>query len=171
MKRLYALLVILIILYIGINVAADNLPFTDSQTAPENNASSSVSVGEGGFPKLDNFTDTKINDTAVSYKNPKNNMTINLTAIDNSKDISTFAGSGSYTSNQTIDQNGVTAYFFYNEGVESYSADIYFNKNNQNYLISGSDISYSNSDDFINHCKGIIDAINGGQNSNGLSRW
>lgn len=31
MKRLYALLVILIVLYIGINAAAGNLPFTDTQ--------------------------------------------------------------------------------------------------------------------------------------------
>lgn len=170
MKRLYALLVILIVLYIGINVAADNLPFTDSHTDSGDNASSSLSVGEGGFPKMENFTDTKINDTAVRY-NDSNNMTITLQAVDNGKDIATLASSGSYTSNQTVDQNGVTAYFLYNEGVESYSADVYFNKNKQNYLISGSNITYADSDYFINHCKSIIDAISGDQNSKGLSRW
>lgn len=171
MKRLYALLVILIVLYIGINVAAGNLPFTDSHTDSSDNASSSVSVGQGGFPKIDNFTDTKINDTAVRYNDSNKNMTITLRTVDNSKDIASLASSGSYTSNQTVDQNGVTAYFLYNEGVESYSADVYFNKNKQNYLITGSNITYADSDYFINHCKSIIDAISGGNDSKGLSRW
>jgi hypothetical protein len=53
----------------------------------------------------------------------------------------------------------VTTYFLYNEGSESYSADIYFNKDNQNFLISSEGISYENSDYFINHCKNVIDTI------------
>lgn len=171
MKRLYALLVILIVLYIGINAAAGNLPFTDTQAVSQDNGTGGVSAGQGDFPKLENFTDKKINDSAVSYNNSNKNMTIELKTIDNGKDIASMGNSGCYSSNQTVNQNGVTAYFFYNEGVESYSADIFFNKNNQNYMISGSNITYSDSDYFINHCKSIIDAISGGQDSKGITRW
>lgn len=172
MKKLYALLVILIIAYIGINVAADNLNLTgeDASTVTSNSAV----AGNASAPKLDNFTDTKVNDTTVRY-NDSNNMTIYLNKLDNGKkieDIVKGLDQSKYTSNQTIDQNGVTTYFLYNEGSGTYSADIYFNKNNQNYLITGSAIKYENSDYFINHCKNIIDSIGGsGSNTNGLSRW
>ncbi len=164
MKRLYALLVILIVLYIGINVGANNLPFGDSTALnTTDNANAGISMGNINFPKLDNFTDNKINDTAVSYRDANYNMTINVSTVDNSQSIGDIASnllsSGRYTSNQTIDQNGVTTYFLYNEGSESYSADIYFNKDNQNFLISGEGISYENSDYFINHCKNVIDTI------------
>lgn len=172
MKKLYALLVILIIAYIGINVVADNLNLTgdDGTTATSNSAV----AGNASIPKLDNFTDTKVNDTTVRY-NDSNNMTIYLNKLDNGKkieDIVKGLDHSKYTSNQTIDQNGVTTYFLYNEGPKTYSADIYFNKNSQNYMITGSAIKYENSDYFINHCKNIIDSIGGStSNSNGLSRW
>lgn len=174
MKRLYALLVILIIAYIGINVVADNLNLTgDNATMATDNSNGAV-AGNASFPKLDNFTDTKINDTTVIY-NDSNNMSINLNKLDNSKkieDIVKGLDHSKYTSNQTIDQNGVTTYFLYNEGPGTYSADIYFNKNGQNFMISGTGISYENSDYFINHCKSIIDSIGGsGNNTSGLSRW
>ena len=174
MKRLYALLVILIIAYISINVAADNLNLTGNDANVATDASNGAAAGNVTIPKLDNFTDTKINDTAVSYTD-SNNLTIYLNKLDNSKkieDIISGLDQSKYTSNQTIDQNGVTTYFLYNEGPGTYSADIYFNKNNQNYLIKGGSISYENSDYFINHCKQIIDSISGSSgNSNGLSRW
>lgn len=172
MKKLYALLVILIIAYIGINVAADNLNLTgdDAKTVTSNSAV----AGNASFPKLNNFTDTKVNDTTVRY-NDSNNMTIYLNKLDNSKKIEDIVNGldhSKYTSNQTIDQNGVTTYFLYNEGSSTYGADIYFNKNSQNYMITGSNIKYENSDYFINHCKNIIDSIGGsGSGSNGLSRW
>ena len=39
-------------------------------------------------------------------------------------------------------------------------ADIYFNKNGHNYLISGDNVTYSGSDYFINNCKNIINSLN-----------
>ncbi|WP_298501195.1 hypothetical protein [uncultured Methanobrevibacter sp.] len=173
MKRLYALLVILIILYIGINVGANNLNLTGSD-APVADDSGNVTLGETNF-SLDNFTENKTNETAISLFDSNYNMTILVEKLDNGQKIGDIASgaysSGNYTSNQTIDQNGVTTYFLYNEGPESYGADIYFNKNNQNYKISGDGIDYANSDYFINNCKGIIDSLNSGNDSNGLSRW
>lgn len=173
MNKLYALLIFLIILYVGINVGADNIHLGQSDVAvADDNANANAN---GTFPKLDNFTAKKINDTAVTYNDSKYNMTINLAQIDNSQNLSDLSGqlmsSGRYTSNQVIDQNGVTTYLFYNEGADSYSADIYFNKNSQNYHISGSNISYENSDYFINHCKSIIDNMAGSGSSEGFSRW
>ena len=70
-----------------------------------------------------------------------------------------FYDDNAYTSRQTIDQNGVTSYFLYQEGSDSYDSNIFFNKNGQNYCISGYGISYDDSDYFINHCKDIIDTI------------
>lgn len=157
MKKLYALLIILIILYIGINVAADNLPFTHSDDSDNNTAP----ISNIEFPDLQNFTKTKINDTAVKYNN-SDNVTIYLMKLDNSKNISDIASntySTGYTSNQTVDLNGVTTYFLYNETVKSYTSKIFFNKHKQNFEISGDDISYENSDKFINTCKSIIDSL------------
>ena len=175
MKRLYALLAILIIAYIGINVAFDNVNFIGSDASTAADSGSSASAGNATIPDIDNFKTKKINDTAVKYTD-SSNMTINLNRLDNSQEIADIVNNldqSAYTSNQTIDQNGVTAYFLYNEGSESYGADIFFNKNDQNYMISGTDISYENSDYFINHCKSIIDSIGGSSDSNsgGFSRW
>lgn len=176
MKKLYALLVILIIIYIGINVGANNINLGPSESGPvSDDSANGIVLASGSFPKLENFTDTKINDTAVSYKDTNNNMTINVSAVDNNNNItdivSGLLNSGSYTSNQTIDQNGVTTYFLYKENVESYGADIYFSKDNQNYVISGTNITYENSDYFINNCKNIIDSMSSNGNSGGFSRW
>lgn len=172
MKKLYALLVFLIILYIGINVGANNINLLGSQTAVDD--ANNASAGNTSIPTLENFTSTQVDANTTSYFDANYNMTINLTLIDNSQNVSDIANklidSESYTSNQVIDQNAVTAYFLYQEGVDTYNADIYFNKNDQNYLISGKGISYENSDYFINHCKLIIDSIGSSQDS-GLSRW
>ncbi|WP_407374674.1 hypothetical protein [Methanobrevibacter sp.] len=172
MNKLYALLIFLIILYVGINVGADNIHLGPSDAGVGDDASN-ANVN-ASFPKLDNFTDKKVNDTAVIYEDAQN-MTINLMQIDSSQNLSDLSNqlisSGKYTSNQVIDQNGVTTYFLYNEGSDDYSADIYFNKNGQNYHISGSNISYENSDYFINHCKSIIDSMSGSGSSQGFSRW
>ena len=69
MKRLYALLVILIIAYIGINVAADNLNLTgDNNATAVTDTSNSAVAGNGSYPKLNDFNDSKVNDTTVVYK-------------------------------------------------------------------------------------------------------
>lgn len=174
MKKLYALLIILIVAYVGINVAANNFNLTGGNATTAIDDSNSGNQAGGTFPQLQNFTQNKINDTAVSYQDSNYNMTIYAQQLDNSKNISDIVSGldqSKYTSSQNIDQNGITTYLFYNEGSETYSADIFFNKNNQNYMISGGNITYENSDFFINHCKNIIDSISSSQESNGLSRW
>ena len=162
MKKLYALLVILIVLYIGINVSANGfniLNVNDNQTTDSNGAS----VGDVSFPELKNFNKIKVNDSAVNYVDNNTGVTIEAQKIDNSKNISDIYNSlvnqGTYSSSQEIDQKGVTAYFLYKESESSYDADIFFNKNNQNFQLSGNNISYENSDFFINNCKNIIDSI------------
>ena len=86
MKKLYALLVILIIAYVGINVAADNLHLNDSDTndAAKGNSANAVNAS---LPSLDSFNKTQINDTTVSYADPSHNMTNYLYKIDNGKTI------------------------------------------------------------------------------------
>ena len=175
MKKLYALLIILIVIYVGINIGSMDFSFNDSlNDADEGNVTEDnvteavdngmVAFGASSFSKIDNFTDTAINDTAVSLFDKSKNMTINVSEIDNSQTIDDIANSfyanNVYTSSQLIDQNGVSTYFLYNEVTGHYSSDIFFNKNGQNYRISGENIPYEDSDYFINHCKGIIDDIN-----------
>ncbi|WP_406534508.1 hypothetical protein [Methanobrevibacter sp.] len=167
MDKLYALLVILIVIYIGINLGSPLLGFDNGNTT--DNVTDVVDenlihVGASTIPKIDNFTDNAVNDTTISLVDENKGMTINVSEIDNSQGIGDIAGNYynnyPHTSNQTIDQNGVTTYFLYNEVSEYYSSDIFFNKNGQNYCISGDNIPYADSDYFINHCKGIIDTIN-----------
>lgn len=162
MKKLYALLVILIVIYIGVNVSANGfniLNVNDNSTTGTNNGA----VGDISFPKLENFNEVKVNDSAVNYVDNNTGVTIQLQKIDNSQNLSdtykTLVKQGTYSSSQEIDQNGVTAYFLYKESESSYNADIFFNKNNQNFKISGNNISYENSDYFIKNCKNIIDSI------------
>lgn len=161
MKKLYALLVILIVIYVGINV----IPFGfDSQPAQENvTTENMVSVGASVFSPIENFNENPVNDTAIDLVDDSKGVTVTVSEIDNSESINdiftSFAVESGATSNQTIDQNGVTTYLVYNEGESSYGVDIFFNKNGQNYHLSGSDISYDNSDYFINTCKNIIDTI------------
>ena len=174
MKKLYALLIILIIAYVGINVFADNFNLTGGDATTATDTSGNANPGNGTFPELQNFTQNKTNDTAVSYTDSNYNITIYAQLIDNNKNISDIVNGldqSKYTSSQNINQNGVTTYLFYKEGSETYGADIFFNKNNQNYMISGDNITYENSDYFINHCKGIIDSISSNQDSKGFSRW
>lgn len=173
MKKLYALLVILIIAYVGINVAADNLHLNDSDNDASTGGSGANAVN-ASLPSLDSFNKTEINETTVSYTDYSYNMTIYLNKIDNGKELSDIVNGlnqGQYTSNQTITENGETTYFLYNEGPDSYSADIYFNKNKQNYMLTGNNISYENSDYFISHCKSIISSMGSASNSTGFSRW
>ena len=164
MKRLYALLAILIVIYVGINVGSMVINDIGNANAnvTENVTENLVSVGASSFPTLDNFSSSSVNDTTISLAD-NDGMTIYVSEIDNSESIESiynnFIASTEHTSTQTIDQNGVTTYFVYNTGSESYDADVFFNKNGQNYLISGDGIPLDNSDYFINHCKTIIDTI------------
>lgn len=174
MKKLYALLVILIIAYIGINVAADNLHLNDTNATDTGKDKGETAVN-ASLPSLDSFNRTQINDTTVSYTDSSYNMTIYVNKLDNNSiplsDIVNGLNKGDYTSNQTITENGATTYFLYNEGPDSYNADIYFNKNKQNYLIKGTNITYENSDYFISHCKSIISSMGSDDSSSGISRW
>ena len=179
LKKLYALLVILIVLYIGINVAANNVDLfgSDSDNATVNTASNNtdgIALASSNFAKIDGFKDKKINDTALNLTD-SGNLTITVSLLDNGQNITDVANkliaSGDYTSNQVIDQNGVTTYFLYKEGADSYDSDIFFNKNNQNYKLSGEHIDYDDSDHFINSCKNIIDTMASSQSSGGLSRF
>ena len=161
MKKLYALLVILIVIYIGVNVSANGfniINVNDNSTTDTNGA-----VGDISFPKLENFNEIKVNDTDIKYIDNNTGVTIELQKIDNTQNLSdvynNLSKQNTYTSSQEIDQNGVTAYFLYNESESSYDADIFFNKNKQNFKISGNNISYENSDYFIKNCKNIIDSI------------
>lgn len=178
MKKLYALLIILIVIYVGINVGANGLNILNSN----DNTTAAVGVGDGiavgasSFAKLDNFKDTKINDSAVKLVDSSNGVTIQVEQIDSSLNLndtySSLLNDGSYTSGQEIDQNGVDAFFLYREGTESYNTDIYFAKNDQNYKISGTNTTYENSDYFIDSCKNIIDTLGGSSSDDGkISRW
>lgn len=80
----------------------------------------------------------KINDSAVSLVNSNNNIQINLTQIEYIENLEDYVinklyDNASITSNQTLDLNGTITYFLYEEGSESYNANIYFNKNNQTF--------------------------------------
>ena len=163
MKTLYALLVILIVLYIGINVGATGLDIFNIDNNQTTNSTGGNVTGNATFPKIDGFNQTKVNDTCVRYVNNNTRMTIEVQKIDNSQNITevynNLVKEGSYTSSQEVDQNAVTTYYLYKEGQSGYSADIYFNKINQNFKISGKNITYENSDYFIKTCKQIIDNI------------
>lgn len=154
MKKLYALLIILIVIYVGMNVSVNGFNILTPKAEPGQDI---------GFPDLDNFTKTEINDTAVKYLDNKTGVNIELEEISSSANVSdiyrNLANGSSYTSSQQIDQKGVTVYFLYNEGSETYNTDIYFNKDGKNYHMSGFNTTYENSDYFINHCKQLIDTI------------
>ena len=173
MKKLYALLVILIVLYVGINVAEDNIPLVSDNPESDYNSflhtndtkevkENVVSVRASNFSALNNFNDSVVNDTTVSLSD-NNGTTIYVSEIDNSESIdyiyNNFIANNENTGTQTIDQKGVTTYLVYNTGSEAYDANIFFNKNGQNYQIFGYGIPLSNSDYFINHCKTIIDTL------------
>ncbi len=184
MKKLYALFIILILVYGGINLSNDGLENINNLTnldgalsifSNQNHSVEGIVIGENYFNKISNFTDMKINDSAVSLVNSNNNIQINLTQIEYIENLEDYVinklyDNASITSNQTLDLNGTITYFLYEEGSESYNANIYFNKNNQTFLISGHGISYENSDEFINPSKEIISSLNIMEN-NGLKRF
>ena len=172
MKKLYILLLLLILIYINVNLAYTylnpdsgftNLFAHDKEIEEKNN--NTITLGSSTFEKLENFSDTNIDNSAISLYDSGRNLTINVSEIDNSQNLSEtinnlLINDATITSNQTLDQNGVTVYYLFAEGTYDYNADIYFNKDGHNYLIKGNNISYDNSDYFINHCKDIINTLN-----------
>lgn len=180
MKKLYALLAILIVIYVGVNFAYNGLDTMNSLSHVNLNVGLSMNSGNDGdgivigtsiFDRIDNFEDKKINENEVNLHDSSKNLTITVTELDqnqNIKDtvIGLLNGDSTITSNQTVIQNQVSAYFLYEENVDNYNAKIYFNKDNKNYLISGNGISYDDSDYFINACKDIINSMRANGNVN-----
>lgn len=182
MKKLIILLLSLILIYMCVNIAYTiynpDQGFTSILDNQEEEVidNSTIIVGDSSFSRLDNFVNTTIDSNTVSLIDSGNNLTINVSQIDDSQDLSQtvkdlLSNDNGITSNQTIEQNGVTVYFLYAEGAETYNADIYFNKNDHNYLISGDNITYGGSDYFMNNCKDIINSMNIKEENSGFSKW
>ena len=57
------------------------------------------------------------------------------------------------------------------EGTDEYNAVIYFNKDGKNYMIKGNEISYDESDYFINSCKDIINSMTKKEEKSGFSKF
>ena len=88
MKQLYALLIILIVIYVGINVGANGLNILNSNDGNNtNNAVDGIAVGDSSFAKIDSFKATKINNTAVKLVDPSTNLTIQVEEIDSSSNV------------------------------------------------------------------------------------
>ncbi|MBR5503989.1 MAG: hypothetical protein IKV87_06070, partial [Methanobrevibacter sp.] len=167
-------LTILIVIYVGINLAYNGLDTINGITSFNIHDALNIGggevnkdgiiVGDSSIAKLENYTDKKISDNEVRLTDYGNDIAINVKQLDDSANIKDtvsklLAEDTEITSNQAISQSGVTAYFIYKETVENYDAEIYFNKDGKNYLITGEDIAYSNSDNFINACKEIINSM------------
>ena len=175
MKKLYALLIILIVIYAGINISAGGLDTLNqlshvnihdfTSIFGQDDKENGITIGSSAFSEIENFTAKQINDTTVDLYNSQYIMHIIVEEIDSSINLEdtvnnlTSAEDTTITSNQTISQNGITAYFLYEEEEDDYNAYIYFSKDDKNYLISGEGISYDDSDFFINTCKEIINSI------------
>lgn len=171
MKKLYILLLSLILIYMCVNIAYTmynpEKGFTsilnhEEEQVVDNNT---ITFGSSAFARIENFENNSVGSNAVSLVDSGQNLTIDVSEIDDSLSLSDtvndlLTNDPEITSNQTLDQNGVTVYYLYEEGSSSYNANIYFNKNDKNYLISGNNISYSGSDYFINNCKNIINSMN-----------
>ena len=183
MKKLYILLLVLILIYINVNLAYTIMDpedgFTnlfDHKKEIEQNDTNTITIGSSTFEKLANFEDTSIGSDAVSLFDSGQNLTINVSEIEDSQNISEtvndlLINDNTITSNQTLDQNGASVYYLYAEGNDEYNAAIYFNKDGKNYLIKGNDISYDESDYFISSCKDIINSMTKKEEKSGLSRF
>lgn len=182
MKKLYILLLLLILIYINVNLAFTIIDPEDGFTnlfahdkEIEENDTNTITIGSSTFEKLANFEDTSVSTNEVSLFDSGQNLTINISEIDDSQNLSETVNTllmndATITSNQTLDQNGANVYYLYAEGTEAYNSVIYFNKDGKNYLIKGNDISYDESEYFINSCKDIINSMTKKEES-GFSRW
>ena len=160
MNKLYALLIILIVAFVGINVACDNVLFIGHMGNSTSDANSTV-VGNSSFTNATGYNVVSSNASSVVLSNGTNNISVEQFNYENNlaSAVGNMYLNGGYTSNQTINQNGVTVYFLYQEGTESYNATVYFNKNSSTYLITSTDIPFENSDSVINSIKAIIDSM------------
>ena len=160
MNKLYALLIILIVAFVGINVAYDNVPFIGHMGNSTSDTNSTV-VGNSSFTNATGYNVVSSNASSVVLSNGTNNISVEQFNYENNlaSAVGNMYLNGGYTSNQTINQNGVTVYFLYQEGTESYNATVYFNKNSSTYLITSTDIPFENSDSVINSIKAIIDSM------------
>ena len=183
MKKLIILLLSLILIYMCVNIAYTiynpDEGFTSILNHEEEEVidNNTITFGSSAFARLENFENSSIGSNAVRLVDSGQNLTIDVSEIDDSLSLpdtvnDLLTNDPAITSNQTLDQNGVTVYYLYEEGSGSYNANIYFNKNDKNYLISGNNISYDGSDYFINNCKNIINSMDlKKEESSGFSKW
>ena len=183
MKKLIILLLSLILIYMCVNIAYTiynpDEGFTSILNHEEEEVidNNTITFGSSAFARLENFENSSIGSNAVRLADSGQNLTLDVSEIDDSLSLpetvnDLLTNDPAITSNQTLDQNGVTVYYLYEEGSDSYNANIYFNKNDKNYLISGNNISYDGSDYFINNCKNIINSMDlKKEESSGFSRW
>ncbi|MBO7673121.1 hypothetical protein J6S88_06925 [bacterium] len=155
MDKLYGVLIILVIIFLGINISINGFSITPTDHTV-NNALDLATLDK-------NFTSTKINQTAIKFFDKNKNMTIKVEQINDTQNVSKIHDNlmkeKKYTSSQKVDVHGVPTYFLYKEGATTYDCDIYFNKNGTNYWINGNKITYADSDYFIKHCKQIVGKI------------
>ena len=170
MKKLIILLLSLILIYMCVNIAYTvynpDEGFTSILNHEEEEVidNNTITFGSSAFARLENFENSSIGSNAVRLVDSGQNLTIDVSEIDDSLSLpdtvnDLLTNDPVITSNQTLDQYGVTVYYLYEEGTDSYNVNIYFNKNDKNYLISGNNISYDGSDYFINNCKNIINSM------------
>ena len=172
MKKLYALLAILIVIYIGVNFQYNGLDTINSLShvnlnvglsMDNGNDANSIKIGPSAFDKLENFHAERVTANEVKLVDTNKKISIRVCKLNDpqnmTKKVKHAIEKNNITSNQTVSQNGITAYFLYNEGPETYNADIYFIKEDKNYFISGDNIRYEDSDYFINSCKDIINSM------------
>lgn len=183
MKKLIILLLSLILIYMCVNIAYTiynpDEGFTSILNHEEEEVidNNTITFGSSAFARLENFENSSIGSNAVRLADSGQNLTIDVSEIDDSLSLpdtvnDLLTNDPTITSNQTLDQNGVTVYYLYEEGPDSYNANIYFNKNDKNYFISENNISYESSDYFINNCKNIINSMDlKKEESSGFSRW
>ncbi|WP_297981993.1 hypothetical protein [uncultured Methanobrevibacter sp.] len=178
LKKLYALLAVLIIIYVSINFSYNGLNvlpvFSEDNLNIGGNTEEIITMQNSAFTKLEGFTNVSVNESSVDLIDSTKGITIHVFELDNSQNLEKIKNeelskNEAITSNQTLNKNGVTVYFIYEEGSENYNAKIYFNKNDQNYLISGNNIKYDDSDYFIKSCENIINTMN--LHKEGFSRW
>jgi len=182
MKKLIILLLSLILIYMCVNIAYTvynpDEGFTSILNHEEEEVidNNTITFGSSAFARLENFENNSVGSNAVSLVDSGQNLTINVNEIDNSQNLeetvsNLLINNKAITSNQTLNQSGVTVYFLYEEGKANYNADIYFNKNDHNYLISGDNITYEGSNYFINNCKDIINSMSLKEDNGGFSKF
>ena len=180
MRKLYILLLSLILIYFCINIVYTiNNPeegFTNILNLQEETIdNNTITIGSSAFTRLENFENSSTDNKAVSLIDSQQNVTINVREIDDSQNLSEtvddlLINNKNITSNQTLNETGVIAYYLYEEGRAAYNASIYFNKDGKNYLIRGDNVTYEDSDYFISNCKDIVNSMTKKEESEGFTK-